>query len=275
VVQDFRVMKDYSYSCEQVFSGERWCLVGEAAVAIDPLYSPGSDLIAIGNGLACDLICRSLNGEDIRGRAAVHDKLFLSLTSIWLGIYEQQYTLMDNAQIMVTKIIWDTAFYWGVFGLLYFHDAFCNIADSPNVAANLSRIATLSNRVQVFFREWHAIDQPDISDQFVDLYSPLDFMVKLHTGMAAELSTAELDAQFAANVHLFERLAGQIVSIVVEAYADHPEQEAAMNQIQRWQTDPYLANLIALYQRESRSNPITSSWIAIKYQHQEREKVAR
>lgn len=274
-VQDFRVMKDYSYSCERVFSGDRWCLVGEAGVALDPLYSPGSDLIAIGNGLACDLICRNLNGEDIQGRASVHDKLFLSLTSIWLSIYEQQYTLMDNAQIMVTKIIWDTAFYWGIFGLLYFHDAFCNIADSPNVAANLSRIAVLSNRIQAFFREWHAIDQPGLSDAFVDLYSPLDFMVKLHTGMAAGLSAAELDAQFAANVHLFERLTGQIVSTVIEAYADHPEQEAALKQIQRWQTDPYLANLIALYRRESRTQPITSSWIAVKFQNQEREKVAR
>ena len=248
--------------------------VGEAGIALDPLYSPGSDLIAIGNGLICDLICRNLDGEDIQGRALVHDKLFLSLANIWLSIYEQQYSLMDNAQIMITKIIWDTAFYWGVFGLLYFHDTFRNIADSPGVAANLSRIALLSNRIQAFFREWHAIDQPDIADKFVDLYAPLDFMVKLHTGMAAGLSPTELDAQFAANVRLFERLAGQIISTVIEAYADHPEHEAALRQIQRWQTEPYIAELIALYRRESRAHPITSSWIAVKSQHPEREEVA-
>ncbi len=265
-VQDFRVMKDYSYSCEHVFSGERWCLIGEAGVALDPLYSPGSDLIAIGNGLACDLISRYLNGEDIQGRASVHDKLFLSLANIWLSIYEQQYTLMDNAQIMVTKIIWDTAFYWGVFGLLYFHNTFPNIADSPSVAANLSRIALLSNRVQAFFREWHAIDQPEACDRFIDLYSPLDFMVKLHAGMAAGLSPGELSNQFATNVRLFERLAGQIVSIVIEAYANHPEQEAALRQIQRWQTEPYIAELIALYRRESRAYPINKYWIAFKHQ---------
>ncbi len=277
-IQDFRVMKDYSYSCEQVFSGNRWCLVGEAAVALDPLYSPGSDLIAIGNGLACDLVCRNLDGEDIQGRALVHDKLFLNLASIWLSIYEQQYTLMDNAQIMVTKIIWDTAFYWGVFGLLYFHDAFRTIADSPGVAANLSRLALLSNRIQAFFREWHAIDQPAITDAFVDLYSPLDFMVKLHKGMDAGLSPSALEEQFASNVHLFERLMGQIASTVIEAYANDPEHREAFQQIQRWQTDPYLAGLIALYRRESRTQPITSSWIAIKYQQPEqlpeREKVA-
>ena len=272
-IQDFRVMKDYSYSAQQVFSSDRWCLTGEAGVALDPLYSPGSDLIAISNGLVCDLINRSLNGEDIQGRALVHDKLFLNVANIWLSIYEQQYTLMDNPQIMITKIIWDTAFYWGVFGLLYFHDAFRTIADSPGVATSLSRIAALSNRVQAFFREWHAIDQPAIADAFVDLYGPLEFMQKLHIGMAAGLAPAQLDAQFADNVRFFERLAGQIISLVIEATADQPEHETAMSQIQRWQTDPFIADLIARYRRESRTHPINSSWIAVKYQRRERQEV--
>ena len=272
-IQDFRVMKDYSYSAQQVFSSDRWCLTGEAGVALDPLYSPGSDLIAISNGLVCDLINRSLNGEDIQGRALVHDKLFLNVANIWLSIYEQQYTLMDNPQIMITKIIWDTAFYWGVFGLLYFHDAFRTIADSPGVATSLSRIAALSNRVQAFFREWHAIDQPAIADAFVDLYGPLEFMQKLHIGMAAGLAPAQLDAQFADNVRFFERLAGQIISMVIEATADQPEHETAMSQIQRWQTDPFIADLIARYRRESRTHPINSSWIAVKYQRRERQEV--
>jgi flavin-dependent dehydrogenase len=263
-IQDFRVMKDYSYSCEQVFSAERWCLTGEAGVFLDPFYSPGSDIIAISNGLICDLISRNLDGEDIEGRAQVHDRLFLSLTGIWLGIYEQQYPLMGNAQVMTAKIIWDTAFYWGVFGLLYFHDTFRRIADSPNVAANLARFTTLSNRIQAFFREWRALAQTDASNLFVDMYMPLAFMRKLHTDMIAGLSPAKLDAQFAANVRFFERLAGQIVSTVIEAYADQFEQEAMLSQIQRWQTEPLLAELIALYRRESRASAVEDSWITLR-----------
>ncbi len=274
-IQDFRVMKDYSYSCQQLYSSERWCLTGEAGISLDPLYSPGSDLIAIGNGLICDLIVRDLKGEDIRGRATIHDRLFLSLTSIWINIYEKQYALMDNAQIMVAKIIWDTAFYWGVFGLLYFHDTFRNIADSPGVAANLSKIAILSNRVQAFYREWYAIAQTGASDIFVDLYSPLDFMVQLHIGMAAGLSHTELEAQFAANVRLFEQLAGQLVSTVIQVYATRFDDEAILKQIQRWQTEPFLAELIALYRRENRANPTNGSWIMLGQQSQERQEVAR
>ncbi len=275
LVQDFRVMKDYSYTCEQVFSGDRWCLVGEAGVALDPLYSPGSDLIAIGNGQVCDLICRHLAGEDIRTRAGMYDRLFLSVAQIWLSIYEQQYTLMDNAQIMTTKIIWDTAFYWGVFGLLYFHDAFRTISESPQIAANLARIAQLSNRIQAFFREWHAIDLPEAADHFVDLYAPHDFMVKLHTGMDAGLSPHEVETQFAENVQFFERLAGQIASTVIEACANQAEQRDVLQQIQRWQTEPYLAALIARYRRESRIFPVNRNWIAFKHQPPEQAGIGR
>ena len=274
-IQDFRVMKDYSYSSQQLYSSNRWSLTGEAGVSLDPLYSPGSDLIAIGNGLICDLITRDLKGEDICSRASIHDSLFLSLTSIWINIYEQQYILMDNAQIMVAKIIWDTAFYWGIFGLLYFHNAFRSIAESPGIAANLSKIALLSNRVQAFYREWHAIAQNSASDTFVDLYSPLDFMVKLHTGMAAGLSHSELEAQFAANIRLFEQLAGQLVSTVIQAHAARLENEAVIKQIHRWQTDPFLAELIALYRRESRKNPTNGSWITLGRQKQERLEIVR
>src|SRR5581483_7772431 len=178
-IQDFRVMKDYSYSCEQVFSSERWCLTGAAGVSLDPLYSPGGDLIAISNGLIYDLVTRDLEGEDIEDQAAIHNQLFLMLTSSWLSTYEQQYPLMGNAQIMVAKVVWDTAVYWALPGLLYFHDKFRTFADSPAVAINLLRFSLLSEHIQAFFRQWLAIAQADASATFVQYYD-FDFMAKLH-----------------------------------------------------------------------------------------------
>ena len=74
---------------------------------------------------------------------------------------------------------------------------------------------------------------------------------------------------------LFERLAGQIISTVIEAYADGPTQETVLSQIQRWQTEPYISELISLYRRESKTHPITSSWIAVQHQQRERQEVAR
>jgi 2-polyprenyl-6-methoxyphenol hydroxylase-like FAD-dependent oxidoreductase len=273
-IQDFRVMKDYSYSCEQVFSNERWCLTGEAGVAVDPLYSPGSDLIAISNGLICDLIDRDLNGENIEELAAVHNRIYLILAEVWLLAYEDQYPLFGNAQVTVAKVIWDTIIYWAFPGLLYFHDKIRTLGDSPMVLVNLYRCWTLHKRVQAFFREWHAIDQPVASDAFADPYSLLDFMLELHSGMAAGLPDAELEAQFAKNVRLLEQLAGQLVSTVAEKLADRTESEATQSQIQRWLAEPLLKELIAVYRQEQEVNPIDSSWITLGQQSRERLEVA-
>lgn len=261
-IQDFHVMKNYSYSCRQVFSGtDRWCLTGEAGVFLDPLYSPGIDMIAIGNGLIVDLIDRSLSGADVQALARVHDSLFLRLADIWLAVYEQQYTLMGNARVMISKIIWDTAFYWGVFGLLYFHDKFRLLTDSPSVAQGLGHLTELSNRMQSFFREWEAIDRPDLRAEFVDLFSPLNFMVTLHHGMAAGLTPAEFDVRFADNVRLFEQLAGQLISTVIAAHVDDPEAHVAFEQIRRWQTEPLIAELIGTYRREAKHHPTSDGWM--------------
>jgi flavin-dependent dehydrogenase len=273
-VQDFRVMKDYSYSCEQMFSGERWCLTGEAGVSLDPFYSPGSDLIAISNGLICDLIAMDLDGQDIEERAAIHNKLFLLMADSWLSTYDQQYPIMGNAQIMVAKVIWDTAVYWSVPGLLYFHDKFRSFGDSPTVVVNMLRFSLLSEHVQKFFRDWHAIDQCHVSDVFISFYD-FDFMAKLQLGMTAGLPDAELEAQLATNIGFLEQLAGQLVCTVIEALADRLEQAAIQSQSQHWHADPALAELIACYRQAESTNPIDSGWITLGHQNRELQEVAR
>ena len=113
-------MKHYSHSATKVFDGrDRWCLTGDAGVFLDPLYSSGLDLVAIGNGLITDMIARDLDGEDVLARVQISDSLFRSLTDMWLAIYQDQYTLMGTPTVMSAKVIWDIAFYWGFVGLLY------------------------------------------------------------------------------------------------------------------------------------------------------------
>jgi hypothetical protein len=261
-VQDFRVMKDYSYSCEQVFSSDRWCLIGEAGVALDPLYSPGGDLLAISNGLTCDLITNALDGEDVEERAAIHSRFFLIMANSWLSTYEHQYRLMDNAQIMIAKVIWDTAVYWSAPGLLYFHDKFRNFVDTPSIGINLLRMSFLSEHVQAFFRQWHAIEESSASDAAVRFYD-FDFMPRLHLGMRANLSDADLEVQFAANIRFLEQLAGQLVVTVMESFADRLDRAGVREQLQRWQEDQALAELIAVYREDSQTNPVDSGWITM------------
>jgi flavin-dependent dehydrogenase len=263
-IQDFRVMRDYSYGCQQVYDGERrWCLTGEAGLFLDPLYSPGLDLIAISNNLVTDLVTRGLAGEDVGARAVVHDKLFRSVAEIWMAVYRGQYPLMGNARVMSSKVIWDTAFYWGVFGTLFFNDKFRDLSDSPTVAADLGRLTLVSNRVQAFFREWASIDGEELAPRFVDLYAPLDFMGTLHAGMADELSPPEFSARFSENTRLLSQLAGQLVSSVIDHYAGAAFDDHVVQVIQNWQRDPLLAELVAVHRRDRATRPTSDGWITL------------
>lgn len=262
-ILDFRVMRDYSYSCEQVFSGEdRWCLTGEAGIFLDPLYSPGLDQVAIGNSLAVDLITRSIAGESVSGLAAAYNKLYLTVADIWLGIYRGQYALMGNAAVMTSKIIWDTAFYWGVFGFLFFHGQFRNLAQSSSLIGDLERLTSLSNRVQQLFREWDTIEDGDVAGDYVDLYTPLNFMIDLHHTMAEDCG-AEVAQRLSDNRVTLEQLAGQLVESIIHQHAEDNSDDA-ISTIQGWQRDADIAAVRRVHRGRRATAPTADGWIRTK-----------
>lgn len=260
LIRDFRVMKHYSHGATKVYDGrDRWCLTGDSGIFLDPLYSSGLDLIAIGNGLITDMIARELEGEDVVARSGISDSLFRSLTDMWLAVYCDQYQLMGSPAVMSAKVIWDIAFYWGFVGLLYRNGRFVSVADDPQVVPHLEGLIALSNRTQKFFREWAAVEIACPAAQFVDLYSPLNFMATLHVAMMEE--TADFAAQFDANARLLRQLAGHLVETVVsEKCADFAD-DGVMRQVQAWQQDPLLRELRSVYRHEQAINPISQDWI--------------
>ncbi|MGK2867502.1 MAG: NAD(P)/FAD-dependent oxidoreductase [Mycobacterium sp.] len=264
-IRDFRVMKKYSHGATKIFDGaDRWCLTGDAGVFLDPLYSSGLDLVAIGNGLITDMVTRDLDGENVAARAQISDTLFRSLTEMWLAIYQDQYRLMGTPAVMSAKVVWDIAFYWGFIGLLYMNDRFVRIADDPEFVPQLQGLIALSNRVQRFFREWAALEGREPGAEmatvpFMDLYAPLNFMVSLHTAMVEP--SPNFGAQFDANARLLHQIAGQLVETVLAAKAVVFEDDEVMRQVQTWQRDPLLRELRAIYRREQETGPISPDWI--------------
>ncbi len=264
-IRDFRVMKKYSHGATKIFDGaDRWCLTGDAGVFLDPLYSSGLDLVAIGNGLITDMIVRDLGGEHVLARAQVSDTLFRSLTEMWLAVYQDQYGLMGTPAVMSAKVVWDIAFYWGFIGLLYMNDRFVRIADDPEFVPQLEGLIALSNRVQRFFREWAALEGrgPEAEKAtvpFLDLYAPLNFMVSLHAAMVEP--SPDFGAQFDTNARLLHQIAGQLVETVLAAKAVVFEDDEVMRQVQTWQRDPLLRELRAIYRRDQEAGPISADWI--------------
>ena len=257
LIKDFRVMKKYSHGSTKVYDAQnRWCLTGDAAVFLDPLYSSGLDLVAIGNGLITDMITRELDGENVVARASINDSLFRSLTDMWLNIYCNQYKLMGSPAVMTAKVIWDIAFYWGFLGLMYSNGRFVSVADDPGVVPHLEGLIELSNRMQVFFREWAGVEIVPPA-QFVDLYSAHNFMVTLHTAMMGE---ADFAAQFDANIQLLRRLAGQLIETILSEKC-RIFTTMSCSRSRRGSATPSCGELRSAYRREQDADPLSQKWI--------------
>lgn len=209
-LQDFRVMKHFSHECSRVFSADRWALTGEAGVFLDPFYSPGSDFIAISNTYITDLIVRDQRGEDIRQRVDYYNSQLLSFFHNSLLFYNSQYPLMGNPQVMTAKLVWDTAAYWAALALLFFHDKFCDLEFMHSIHTHLLRFARLNLNMQMFFREWHELDQGPCEGIFVNLQN-MDFLYNdIYGALTAGLDDVRLKARLSRNLRLLETLAAVI-----------------------------------------------------------------
>ncbi|MDY7089039.1 MAG: tryptophan 7-halogenase [Actinomycetota bacterium] len=258
-LQDFKVLRNYPYGVEQVFSADRWALTGEAGMFVDPLYSPGFDLIAIGNGLITDLVTRDLAGENIARLAAVHDRVHLTVAEGFFKIYTRQYAVMGNARVMQAKVVFDTAVYWAVPALLYFQDRLRLLADDPPMIGLLARFQAVTGHVQRFFREWAAVDRSRPTVSYTGLHQ-FDFMKRLHFGLAKPLTDAEFAATFAGNVRLVERIAGRLVKTVIEEGASADADEQMRARVGLWHRDSNLMSLVTAYEQDHAAGIVDAEW---------------
>ena len=211
LLEDFLALKHYAHGCERVFSADRWALVGEAGVFTDPFYSPGSDFIAVGNDCAADLITRAARGEDVSARADSFNTNYLRLFEAFLRLYDGQYPLMGNAQVMTAKAAWDNGAYWAIPAPLYFQRRYRRPEFIDSIDATMRRFFVLHARMQQFLRAWDVADAHTYADdQFFNVVG-VDFLRELQAALAAPpMEDEPLRLLLERNLALIERFASSL-----------------------------------------------------------------
>lgn len=207
-LEDFLALKHFAHSCERVFSPGRWALVGEAGVFTDPFYSPGSDFIALGNDYITDLIVRDFAGEEIALRAETFNTTYLRLFDAFIRLYDGQYRIMGNAQVMTAKISWDTAAYWAITAVLFFQQRYRQPEFMDSIENLLRRFFVLHARMQSLFRAWDLADDGSVyAGQSIDPFSA-EFMGRLQASLGGGIvADSELRERLADNFELLEAFA--------------------------------------------------------------------
>ncbi|MCP4805692.1 MAG: hypothetical protein GY913_36045 [Proteobacteria bacterium] len=85
--------------------------VGDAAGFLDPLYSSGADVIAIGN----DLIVACILGRIPLRRA---NTVFDGVREQYAGVYRGVFDIVRSPRAMLARTVWDQATYFGFIALL-------------------------------------------------------------------------------------------------------------------------------------------------------------
>ena len=226
-VLDFMQLKHFAHNTTRMFSAdERWGLTGEAGAFLDPLYSPGSDFIALANTWLADLILRDVKGEDISVRAKVYEQAFLRQVDNWIPIYKNKYPLLENSQIMVIKIFWDWAVYWSIHSLMFTNNGFVNLRLLKRLFGTENglgdKLATLNMRMQNMFVAWKSYQTEVFENRYIDPFD-IRFMRAFQLGLEKVHETDQLlEAQLNENMGILEQMATCIFRLVSSQAKDTP-----------------------------------------------------
>jgi flavin-dependent dehydrogenase len=218
LLQDFAYFKKFSYGCKQVFSGERWALAGEAGLFLDPFYSPGSDFIAIGNTYITELFARDRAGQPLDAHAQIYDQIYHSFYESTLALYQDQYSLFGDPEVMPHKVIWDYTYYWGVLSQFFFQNRLTDLASLSALRDELEQCKRLNLAVQQFLREWSSLSAKRNPAVMIDQAS-MDWFAELNRSLTDSLDEAAFRERLRQSHTQLRALARQLLS---RASADHP-----------------------------------------------------
>ena len=157
-----------------------------------------------------------------RRGSSTYNTTYLRLYDAFLRLYEGQYPIMGNAQVMTAKVAWDNACYWGMTALLYFQRKYRQPEFIASIEDLMRRFFVLHARMQQFLRAWNDIDARSYGAGFTSVVTP-DWLRQLQGELGGPLLADDaLRARLQANFALLERFARALQAV---ARAEHGERQ--------------------------------------------------
>lgn len=221
-LQDFLFLRDFSYGCEQVFSGDRWALTGEAGVFPDPFYSPGSDFIGIANTLICEMIGKDRAGLPVAPFANLFQQLYFSFYENTMTLYRGQYALFGDATVMPVKVIWDYTYYWSLLAPLFCADRLTDLHMLGRLRPLFERGRDLNLAMQPLLRAWGEANlaqgtPADASGRLLDQYG-IDWFHALNQALHEPDDDETFARRIAENIRHMDGLAVEILQRARDAH---------------------------------------------------------
>lgn len=169
-VMDFRCLRGYSHGAHDLWSANRYAIVGEAGAFVDPLYSPGSDFIAFANSFTLELMLRDLRNEPLASAAEAFNERYRQLVERAVELYRLAAPVYGHASAMAAKVYFDNFGYWSFFAQYYFQKFFAELGPAHDEYVRLGvQLADLSRRIQSLVRAWALATPSDAGPVFIGM----------------------------------------------------------------------------------------------------------
>ena len=153
-VLDYSALKDFSYDCGQTISAAGWALAGEAGRFTDPLYSPGSDLIALHNTLITDAILTD-DPRELKVKCLLFEQLMRAFYQGTVPSYAVSYDVLGDQEVFTLKYVWELSVYFPFYVFPFINDLSADRRFIPTFLTKFARLGPVNRSLQAFLSAYY------------------------------------------------------------------------------------------------------------------------
>jgi hypothetical protein len=210
-VMDFRCLRGYSHGAHDLWSSNRYAVVGEAGAFVDPLYSPGSDFIAFANSFTLELMRRDLRHQPLADAAKAFNERYRQLVERAVELYRSAGPVYGHAAAMAAKVYFDNFGYWSFFAQYFFQKFYAELGPAHDEYVNLGvQLANLSRRVQTLVRGWALATVSDVGPAFIGMPRFPSFLVDVYMDLRETRDIAAATTLLQCRVEQAREIAAEI-----------------------------------------------------------------
>ena len=147
-------LAEYSYDCRRTISASRWAISGMAGRFSDPLYSPGSDLIAYYNTIIVDAILEK-DPEQLRMKAELYEALMKVVFDAYVPSYSMSYDALGDQETFTMKYAWELAVYFTFYAYPFINDLFTNVRFVKFFFRKFAQLGPVNRSVQQCLTDYY------------------------------------------------------------------------------------------------------------------------
>ena len=153
-VVGYGLCRDVAYDCAQTISADHWAIAGEAGRFADPLYSPGSDLIALYNTLIVDAI-RTEDQDLLAVKSRLYELLMWASYEAYVPSYSVSYEVLGDQECFAMKYGWELMVYFTFYVFPFVNQAFTDTAFILSFLDAFAQLGAINKSLQSFITGYY------------------------------------------------------------------------------------------------------------------------